>query len=217
MAKSEHDKLQKLIDGAWKFASAARAACVSKEAWRSFQHVQQPPPTWALPWDRFAYGRCADYAVSLLGEPQEESLELIPVWFGDNRCETPAMRWFKGHVVLNRQGDVSLLESGDGDGEAQPAVDQIMTVLLRTTSAANVVQTRYYAPSVLMEMRFWRYGVLRIHPKTVLAVLRVASSASLPYPSGVIPPFSSLVEPRVDGLSREMLAALKGLELNPGV
>ena len=103
--------VQRVLDGPWRHASAARQAC-RDGAWAAF--VRGAAPARPTLFGRGDHARCIVLAESAPTGPILGSLELVPLW-GCLTYETPADDWVAVHgAPEDRQARQRLMEVRNG-------------------------------------------------------------------------------------------------------
>jgi hypothetical protein len=190
---------QRILAGHWRHASSALRACQRGE-WAAF--AREVAPAKPLLAGRFDHGRCLELAERSLREPTTEKLVLVPL----RACSTEddvSTEWVAVHGVAG-DGKLNVQETGPfiGVEDVSPSADALWECSVRSWTAATVVESRSYAPSIPMLLRAGSFAVLEMRILEVLSV-EVHDAPALPRPVREVPMFSSLFEPRV-GVSPEL-------------
>lgn len=196
---------QAILDGKWRHAAAARAAC-RDGSWAAFVARTAPPRPVLL--GRFDHAACVERAVAMFSGPREVDFELLPIWVVDNE-EEPSAEWVRAHATRVEGEPLARAEPGPLLEDAEPLLDVRVHGRARMWSVGNVAPSRSYAPGIELALR---RGELCVVAGLVLDVVSVEATPHPPRarPTLVAPPFCVWVEPRVEGLSdeerREVLA-----------
>lgn len=183
---------QRLLDGPWQHAEAAREACRAA-SWAAFvQHAAPPKP---LLLGRRAYNDCIERAVGTLCAPFTTSCVLVPAW-ACSTYEEEGAQWVATHVQLDGEGRLEVREGGPFLCDSKPCAEQAIECTIRQWTAATVVASEAYGPSVSLQRRVGPYAVLNLTIAQVLTA-QLRDGAPLPRPTRVVPVFSTWFEPRV--------------------
>jgi hypothetical protein len=184
---------QQILNGPWRHASAALQACRRSE-WASFTREAAPPKPLIV--GRFDHGRCLALAERSLTGPTTARLVLVPLW----ACSTEddvSTEWVAVHGIAG-DGNLYVQETGPfiAIEDASPRADALWECSVRCWTAATVVDSHSYAPSVPMRLRAGSFAVLEMRILEVMSV-EVQDAPSLPRPVREVPMFASWFEPRV--------------------
>jgi len=186
---------QHILDGKWKHARAARHAC-QRGAWTEL--AREVAPRRPLFVGRLDHGRCLALAERSLTGPETTRLTLVPLW----ACSTEdavSTEWVAVHgVAENSSAPLCVRETGPfiGVDDASPRADALWECTVRRWTAATVVESRSYAPSITLPLRAGAFGVLELQVDEVLSV-DVRESEPVARPTREVPMFASWFEPRV--------------------
>lgn len=131
---------QKILDGSWRHAQAARVAC-QERSWAAFvERVAEPR---ALLIGRFARAACVDLAASMFSGPLETTYEIVPVW-ASSAEEEPFAEWFLAHAVRVGDEPFGLAETSPIFQDAALSLSARVTGRLRQWRVGHVVPTSAY-------------------------------------------------------------------------
>ena len=121
---------------------------------------------------------------------------LVPVW-ACSTFEESGAQWVAAHVEARTEAALVVLEPGPYLVDADPRVDQVLECSVRRWSAATVVESAAYAPSVPLLLRSGGYAVCG---QTIVEVLAVEAQAgkAVPRPTRAVPPFATWFMPRAE-------------------
>jgi hypothetical protein len=200
---------QAIVDGRWRHAAEARAAC-RDGTWAAF--VASTAPERPVLVGRFDHGACVERAASMFSGAREVDFEIVPVWACGNDDEEPSGRWCRAHAIRACGEPLGLAEVGPIDRDADPQLDVRVRGRARAWDVGNVVRCGSYAPDIDLALRRGDFGVLAGRVLDVLGVT-VEPGVALPPPTIVVPPFCAWVEPRVDGLAADVRRAIVALSI----
>lgn len=203
------ETVQQLVDGKWRHVPKARAACASGAAALT-RFVDETAPAAPILIGRSAHRACRDAAIAAFTGPRLVTIDLVPVWVGDNEGEEASPQWYCAHAMRVGDGDWGVLETGPIVEDAAPALTSVANARARMWTVGSVVLSQYYAPGIALLQRKGSFGAVA---SDIFEVLEVTTTPgeSLERPTLDVPPFSHWVAPRVSGLPDTCLEALRKL------
>lgn len=204
---SRTDIAQRILQGKWRHASAALAAC-QRDAWASFAREVAPPRPLLV--GRHDHGRCLALAERSLTGPVPRKLTLVPLWACSTEEEVSA-EWVAVHGIAEPGEPLQVQETGPfiALGDASPCADAVWECTVRRWTAATVVESRSYSPEIPMKLRAGAFALCEVQLDEVVAV-DAHASAALPRPTREVPIFASWFAPRVT-VSPELESQIRAL------
>lgn len=200
--------VQRILDGGWPHADAARDAA-RQGRWGAFLRERAGH----VGWTAFEHKRCIERAEGLYAAPGERRITLIPVWIGNNEGEEPDDAWFRGHVQLvDDDPTPQHVDITNPFEDADPCLEAVVRCRARVWTVGHVVLTRDYAPGIELHHRGKRHGVLEGEVVEVLEV-QTQPSTPRPRPTLLVPPWCNWFEPRVAGLEEALVRAIVDLSI----
>jgi hypothetical protein len=215
----ELERIQRFLDGG-SDAISRRArrnwTALEANAWADEITRLVAAPSWARPLARREHARCVEMAVERTStSPESRTVEILPIWTGDNRDSDPGPHWYATHAVVDDAELEAPWETSPVVLDAADRFDRRLAVDVQCWRVAHLVQVSSYAPSVELVFRGKHYGVLDGELYTVVSALPLQGDA-LPRPTHDVPMFCQWFEPRVDGVKTKLLEALRARSFTAG-
>lgn len=185
---------QQILNGKWRHASAALRACQRGE-WAQFAREVAPARPRVV--GRRDHRLCLTLAEQSLTGPVMSKLTLVPLW----ACSTEdavSTEWVAVHGVAKEGEPLQVQETGPfiAVDDASPRAEALWECTVRRWTAATIVESRSYAPSIPLQLRAGAFAVLEVQVQEIVSV-RVWKTAPLARPTREVPIFASWFEPRV--------------------
>lgn len=203
---------QRIIDGRFRHAASARAACDAGE-WAAFTRRAAPKQPALI--GRGDWSACVELASKMCSEPQPTVVTVVPVW-ACSADDVPSREWIKVHaVVLGSSNEPYIAETGPHFFQDEPVVSELATFDARVYRVGWVVPTESYAPSIELALRRGRFGVLAgnvvVLDRAQSPSYRERGSGALPAPDLEVPEFGTRYEMRAAGVPHDLAAAIAKL------
>lgn len=157
--------------------------------------------------------RCVELALERTAtEAETTTLEILPLWTGDNEDSEPGPHWFITHGVVV-DGEVHApWEISPVFDDAKLRFDVRLRVQVERWRVAHVIKVASYAPSVDLVFRGKHAGVIDGEVYKVCVVNPVPGEPR-PRPTRHVPMFCQWFEPRVDSVEAELLKKLEARQI----
>ena len=212
MGEQERDSIEKLVCGRWKRRAEAIEICKSGE-WSRFRSSVTEPGLLSFA-GKSAYRSCRDHATGIFSGPVEKQIEIIPLWVGGlHDVEEPVDAWFSVHGLKSAGEALDIVELGDYFDDADPCVNVRFRCQVHEWVVGVLVESKSYSPEIELQLRRGRYAVTKATITELLSYGSVDSDRALPRPTQKAPPYASWFEPRVAGLSDELVEEIRALSI----
>ena len=212
MAEQGRESIEKLVCGPWKRRAEAIEICKSGD-WSRFRSSVAEPGLLSMS-GRSAYRSCRERATGIFSGPVEKQVELIPLWVGGlHDVDEPVDAWFSVHGLKSAGDGLDIVELGDYVEDADPCINVRFRCQVREWVVGVVVESKSYSPEIELELRRGRYAVTSSTITELLSYSSVDTDRALPRPTQKAPPYANWFEPRVAGLSDELVGEIRALSI----